>query len=137
MPCPLSVIPTAADWDIFIVTTSVWAAEGLMNADLLTTWRHYRNGYLAYTQGPLTPQKRALARAEFALYGEGIQRILGITACTISAHMIVVEADYQIPVTGPIRESMGSWVERLMFSLLEHVRRRYFSLNSDSTLTQL
>ena len=107
-----------------------------MTADLLTTWHHYRNGYLAYTQGPLTPERRALARAEFTLYGEGVQRILGITACTISTHMAVVEADYQIPVTGPIRESMGSWVERLMFSLLEHVRRRYYLSFLDSSPTQ-
>jgi len=102
----------------------VWAAEGLIGNDVMATWRHYRNGYLAYTGGQLTPEKRAFAKAEFALYGEGIQRHLGITSCTISTHMVVVEADHQIPVTGPIRESMGSWVERLMFSLLEHVRRR-------------
>jgi hypothetical protein len=115
---------SAIDWHIFIITTSVWAAEGLISDELLTTWCHYRNGYITLVDGQLTPEKRAFARAEFFLYGQGLQRNLGITACTISTHMVVVEADLQIPVTGPISESMGSWVERLMFTLLEHSRRR-------------
>jgi len=78
-------------------------------------------------EGPLTQEKRGLAKDEFARYGRGIEEHLGVTSCTISNHMIIVEADHQIPVTGPISESVGAWVERLMFTLLEQIRRRRVS----------
>jgi len=137
-PTFFSFLELATDWHTFIVTTSLWAAEGLLSDELLDVWRHYRAGYLAYVEGPLTAEKRATARAEFALYGQGLERELGITACTISTHLVVAEADLQIPVTGPITESMGSWVERLMFTLLEHTRRRSslgFAVENFSMLT--
>jgi hypothetical protein len=110
---------------MFIVTTSLWAAEGLLPANVLQVWAHFRTAYLVYTEGQLTPGRRELAKNELRLYGHGLQTVFGITACTITNHLIIVEADGQIPVTGPIKESMGSWVERMMFMLLEQVRRRY------------
>jgi hypothetical protein len=72
----------ATDWHLFIITTSVWATEGLVSADLLATWCHYRNGYIAFVKGQLTPEKRELARAEFSLSAQWLQRELGMTAWT-------------------------------------------------------
>lgn len=114
----------AADWNIFIITTSVWAADGLIPDEILKVWCCYREAYMSYLVGPLTEQKRTTARRQLKAYGRGIETHLGIKACTISTHLVIVEADKQIPVTGPIAESMGSWVERLMNNLVEQTRRR-------------
>jgi len=51
-------------------------------------------------------------------------QIFGTKGCIISLHLVAVEADHQIPKTGPIRESMAAWVERLNFTLVEQIQRR-------------
>lgn len=43
---------------------------------------------------------------------------------TVSFHHLVVEANYQIDFTGPIKESMASWIERICFDCVEPVKRR-------------
>lgn len=47
-----------------------------------------------------------------------------ITMMTLTTHLIGVEAEKQIEMTGPIKESMGSWIERLCGDLVEDTRRR-------------
>ena len=48
---------------------------------------------------------------------------------TLATHQIVVEADHQINSTGPIKESMGWWVERMCKTCVEPTSRRFFSLS--------
>lgn len=43
---------------------------------------------------------------------------------TLTTHLIGVEAEKQIEMTGPIKESMGSWIERLCGDLVEDTRTR-------------
>ena len=45
---------------------------------------------------------------------------------TLATHQIVVEADHQINSTGPIKESMGWWVERMCKTCVEPTSRRFF-----------
>ena len=91
----------AEDWNIFIITVSVWAAEGLVDDDVLETWVFYRDAYMRYLGGNFTEEKRAAAREDLKKYGEGLETHLGITACTISNHLVIVEADHQIPSRAP------------------------------------
>jgi len=42
---------------------------------------------------------------------------------TLATHQIAIEADLQISDTGPIRESMGAWIERLCFRVVEPTKR--------------
>jgi len=44
---------------------------------------------------------------------------------TITTHFVAIEADIQIDFTGPIREAMSSWIERLCGMLVEDIRRRF------------
>jgi len=44
---------------------------------------------------------------------------------TLATHQIAVEADRQISKTGPIRESLGAWIERLCFRVVEPTKRMY------------
>jgi len=122
---PSSQRMKAEDWNIFIITVSVWAAEGLVNDHVLETWVFYRNAYMNYLGGNFTAEKRVAARGDLVNYGRGLETHLDITACTISNHLVIVEADHQIPVTGPVAESTGSWVERFMNRLTEYVKRRF------------
>jgi len=57
-------------------------------------------------------------------------KLLPITACTISLHLVAVEAHFQVPMTGPVRESLSSWIERLNFTLIEQTQRRYLPSNA-------
>jgi len=125
---PSSQRMKAEDWNIFIITTSVWAAEGLLDDDVLETWVSYRKAYINYLEKNFTQEARVEAREDLKNYGRGLETYLPITACTISNHLVIVEADYQIPVTGPISESTGAWVERLMNRLTEYVKRRYVTV---------
>jgi len=45
---------------------------------------------------------------------------------TLSTHLIAVEADKQIDFAGVLKESMGTWIERLCGSIVEETRRRLF-----------
>jgi len=47
-----------------------------------------------------------------------------ITMMTLTSHLIAIEADLQIELTGPILESMSSWIERFCGELVEDTRRR-------------
>jgi hypothetical protein len=47
-----------------------------------------------------------------------------VKACTISLHLAGVEAIRQIAETGPLKEALAAWVERLNFRLIEQVSRR-------------
>jgi len=100
---------------------------GLIDEQVLKTWIFYRNAYISYLENNFTAEKREQAQADLKKYGKGLETHLNITACTISNHLVIVEADHQIPVTGPISESTGAWVERLMNRLTEYVRRRLVS----------
>ena len=65
-------------------------------------------------------------------------KLLPVTACTISLHLVAVEAHFQVPKTGPVREAVCSWIERLNFTLIEQTQRRHLSSSgplSTRTLT--
>jgi len=113
----------ADNWDVWI-HISLYACEGLMDRDVLLVWAAFREAYIIHTQQKLTAESRVKAKALLRKYGEGCQRELGITACTLATHQAVVEADYQIEYTGPLPETMASYIERFNLRVVEPVRRR-------------
>jgi len=113
----------AQDWALWVYF-SVYACEGLVDDDVLQTWNYYRQGYLIHARGNMTQESRADAAEAFKKYGQGCERHLGITACTIATHLTVVEADFQIDFVGPVPEAKASWIERLNLRIVEPVRRR-------------
>jgi len=50
------------------------------------------------------------------------------TMLTLCTHQIFVELDYQIDQTGPIRDSLGVWIERICKTAVEPTVRRYLEL---------
>ena len=51
-----------------------------------------------------------------------------LTLCT---HQIVIELDHQIDATGPIKDSMGSWIERICKQAVEPTVRKFENFFSD------
>ena len=120
-----TLVFVADDWNCFITCTSCWAAEGLVEKEVLETWRHYVAGYSLHLQTEdFTDSDRERAATHLRRYAAGVEEIFGTRGCIISLHLVAVEADHQIPQTGPIRESMAAWVERLNFTLVEQIQRR-------------
>jgi len=60
-----------------------------------------------------------------------------IDLLTISFHQLCVEADFQIDATGPIKESLGFWIERLCFDVVEPVKRRSLNFSKTKNLLAL
>jgi len=56
-----------------------------------------------------------------------------IKTLTLTTHFIAIEADHQIPKTGPIRESMASWIERFVGAAVEETKRRFFFFQKKKT----
>ena len=52
---------------------------------------------------------------------------------TLTTHFIAVEADRQIDQTGPIKESMASWIERSCGDVTEVTKRRRICNYSEET----
>jgi len=114
----------AADWDLFIITTSV-LAEGLLDDPIFECWMEYRKGYMLHVHNPsMTGKERKAASEAFRNFGELAEENFPITMMTITTHFVAIEADIQIDFTGPIREAMSSWIERLCGMLVEDIRRR-------------
>ena len=74
----------------------------------------------------ITKELRQKANEEFKMAGQSIETHMPITMMTLSVHQVLVEAERQIPKTGPIKESMSSWIERLCKLIVEPTARRFF-----------
>jgi len=48
-----------------------------------------------------------------------------ITMLTLCTHQILVELDIQVEKVGPLKEAMGSWIERICKQAVEPTIRRY------------
>lgn len=60
----------AADWDLFIITTSV-LAEGLLDDPIFECWMEYRKGYMLHVHNPsMTGKERKAASEAFRNFGE-------------------------------------------------------------------
>jgi len=73
----------------------------------------------------MTPDIRVQAKKHFLFAGKKIEELLPIEAATLSLHQILIEADFQLEMTGPIKESMGFWIERLCKRVVEPTSRRF------------
>jgi len=151
----------ADDWNGFIITSSVWAAQGLIPDEVLKMWSHFVNAYVSLLQSrELTMRLEKDAANELKKFATAVEEVtpppnprsfesdpslvsslplkhLPISACTISVHLAAVEAHLQVPMTGPIREAMSSWIERLNFTLVEQTQRRSASVLHLSALHPL
>jgi len=106
----------AEDWMNFIVTASVEALDGLVDDRVLSIWKNFQKGFNIHTQRKLiTPEDRNDAKTALFQVGVGCEEITWEKMLTLATHQIAVEADRQISKTGPIRESLGAWIERLCF----------------------
>jgi len=63
--------------------------------------------------------------APFFQVGVGCEQLKWEKMMTLATHQIAIEADLQISDTGPIRESMGAWIERLCFRVVEPTKSGY------------
>jgi len=114
----------AEDWMNFIVTASVEALEGLIDDRVLAIWKNFRKGFMIHTQKKvITPEDRNEAKCAFFQVGVGCEQLKWEKMMTLATHQIAIEADWQISDTGPIRESMGAWIERLCFRVVEPTKR--------------
>ena len=125
-----------------------------MDPSVLMVWYHFQKGYNKHLNSShLGENERKDAKKSFRDFAAGCEKVIqifpsfsktkqdktkrnkinnhlgilqhiGIKACTISTHMIGVEADHQIPKTGPIKESMSSWIERKNQKAVEETMRR-------------
>jgi len=133
---PINKKMKAADWDIFVVTTSL-LAEGLIDNDIFDIWLHYRKGYMIHVhQTQINPAKRVEAASAFKTFGTECEKKMPITMMTLTTHLISVEADLQIDATGPLGEAMSSWIERLCGIAVEDLRRRRITKSPEKTMTR-
>jgi len=135
---------TADEWLDFIITASIEAADGLVEPRMMRIWKLIRAGIIIYLNA-LTDETRRMAIIYFQEAGKLLEEVpffpkrkkklatkkkkktkkLQVDKLsTLAVHQLLVEADKQIDVTGPIKESMGWWVERMCKSCVEPTIRR-------------
>jgi len=123
----------ADEWLDFIITASIEAADGLVEPRMMRIWKLIRAGIIIYLNA-LTDETRRMAIIYFQEAGKLLEELQVDKLSTLAVHQLLVEADKQIDVTGPIKESMGWWVERMCKSCVEPTIRRRVSAAPDKTI---
>lgn len=115
----------ADEWLDWIVTVSVEATAGLIDDRVLEIWIKLREAMIIYIGfEPMNLQRRNKAKQLLKEVAIAVERNMPETMLTVSFHHLVIEADNQINFTGPIKEAMSSWIERICFDCVEPTKRR-------------
>ena len=131
---PSSERMKAKDWDVFIVTCSP-LAQDLLPQVIFDIWNSFRSGYMIHLHSAtVTPAQREEAALEWRRFAQQAELHMPITMMTLSTHFVAFEANLQISQTGPIRDSMSSWIERLCGTMVEDIRRRRICYLPEKTM---
>lgn len=63
-----------------------------------------------------------------------METYMPITMLTLCTHQILVELDIQVEKVGPLKEAMGSWIERICKQAVEPTIRRRVSASPEQTI---
>jgi len=122
------------DW---MSTASIEICEDLIDSAILKIWAKSREGIMIHLQNDtVTPTSRFRSKELFQEAGREMQQHMPQTMLTLCTHQIFVELDYQIDQTGPIRDSLGVWIERICKIAVEPTVRRRISASPELTIVR-
>ena len=118
----------------FIVTASVFAAEGLVAADMLKIVKLQRDNFLLSENKQKTDVEKLTENAK--KLGKLMERWLPQDSRPITTHKILVHFPQAVKKTGNLSECNGQWIEDGCLIMSEEIRRRGLKVKIEEVLTK-
>jgi len=123
------------EWLDWIITSSIPATEGLVDPNIFRIWKLCRKGIMLHLQSDvIINETRNSAKKCFIEAAKLMEEFMPLEMLTLCTHQIVIELDRQIDQTGPIKETMGQWIERVCKRVVEPTRRRRICNSPEQTI---
>jgi len=118
----------------FIITAALFAVEGLVSQKMLRIVQLLQELFLIVEDKSKTDVKSLKAKTKEL--GRLMEEELPVDSRPITTHRVLVHYSEAVQETGILSESNGQWIEDVLGSYVEIIRRRGIKVNVEQVLTR-